>query len=114
MQILKHLSVSHPRLTESETLGLKPSDLYFNRLSEDSDTHPGLQTSALGGKRRSDFILHTGWEWILFERMSDPTSFVTRGERKDKEEENMKKREKMVSANLRLSVRSSTEKFFSV
>lgn len=73
-----------------------------------------IQTSALGGKRRSDFILHTGWEWILFERMSDPTSFVTRGERKDKEEENMKKREKMVSANLRLSVRSSTEKFFSV
>ena len=36
-----------------------------------------IQTSALGGKRRSDFILHTGWEWILFERMSDPTSFVT-------------------------------------
>lgn len=31
-------------------------------------------------------MLHTGWELILFERMSDPTSFVTRGERKDEEE----------------------------
>lgn len=94
MQILKHLSLFHFRHTESETLALKPSALYFNRLSEDSDTHPSLQTSALRGKRRSDIILHAGWEWILFERMSGPTSFVTRGERKDKEEEKMKKREK--------------------
>ena len=36
-------------------------------------------------RERSDFILHTGWEVILFERMSDPTSFVRRGERKDEE-----------------------------